>query len=74
MALLIDRASMKGFVVFDYADRYVEVEREMAGWIRAGRLKSKEDIAEGFETFPDALLKLFKGENIGKLVLKVADS
>ena len=74
MTLLIDRASMKGFVVFDYADRYAEAVREMAGWMAAGRLMSKEDIAEGFENFPDSLLKLFKGENIGKLVLKVADS
>jgi len=74
MALLIDRASMKGFVVFDYADRYSEAAREMAGWIAAGKLRSKEDVVEGFENFPDTLLKLFKGENVGKLVLKVADA
>jgi NADPH-dependent curcumin reductase CurA len=49
--------------------------REMAGWMVAGRLKSRpEYIVEGLETFPDALLKLFKGENIGKLILKVADA
>jgi hypothetical protein len=40
----------------------------------AGRLKTREDIVEGLETFPDTLLRLFKGENIGKLVLKVADA
>jgi NADPH-dependent curcumin reductase len=44
----------------------------MAGWMAAGKLKSREHIVEGFETFPDTLLKLFNGENIGKLVLKVA--
>jgi NADPH-dependent curcumin reductase CurA len=46
----------------------------MAGWLASGKLKSREDIVEGFETFPDALLKLFRGENTGKLVLAVAES
>jgi hypothetical protein len=62
---------MKGMVVFDYASRYGEAAREMAGWMAAGKLKSKEDIVEGLDTFPETLLKLFKGENTGKLVLKV---
>jgi NADPH-dependent curcumin reductase CurA len=44
----------------------------MAGWMAAGKLKSREDIVEGIATFPETLLKLFKGENTGKLVLKVA--
>ncbi|MGA8233994.1 MAG: NADP-dependent oxidoreductase [Candidatus Acidiferrales bacterium] len=74
LSLLVNRASMKGMVVFDYADRYQQAAVEMAGWIAAGKLKSREDIVEGFETFPETLLKLFKGENIGKLMLKVADS
>ena len=73
MSLLVNRASMTGMVVFDYADRYAIAGREMAGWMAAGKLKSREDIVEGLETFPDTLLKLFKGENIGKLILKVAD-
>jgi NADPH-dependent curcumin reductase len=74
LSLLVNRASMKGMVVFDNADRYGEAAREMAGWMKAGKLKSREDIVDGFETFPDALLKLFKGENTGKLMLKVADA
>ncbi len=73
LSLLVNRASMKGMVVFDYAKRYGEAAREMAGWILAGKLKSREDVVEGFPTFPDTLLKLFKGENTGKLVLKVAE-
>jgi NADPH-dependent curcumin reductase len=73
MSLLVNRASMTGMVVFDYADRYAIAGREMAGWMAAGKLKSREDIVEGLETFPDTLLKLFKGENTGKLILKVAD-
>ena len=74
MMLLVARARMQGFVVFDYADRYAEAAREMAGWMAAGKLKSREDVVEGLETFPDTLLKLFKGENTGKLVLKIADA
>ncbi len=74
LSLLVNRGTMKGMVVFDYANRYAEAAMEMAGWMMAGKLKSKEDIVEGLETFPDTLLKLFKGENTGKLVLKVADA
>jgi NADPH-dependent curcumin reductase len=71
MSLLVNRASMTGMVVFDYADRYPEAMKEMAGWIAAGKLQTREDIVTGLETFPETLLKLFKGENTGKLVLQV---
>jgi NADPH-dependent curcumin reductase CurA len=73
MSLLVNRASMTGMIVFDYADRYAEAGREMSGWIKAGKLKTREDIVSGLETFPETLLKLFSGENFGKLVLKVAE-
>jgi NADPH-dependent curcumin reductase CurA len=72
MSLLVNHASMTGFVVSDYGDRYADGAREMAGWLAAGRLKSREDIAAGLESFPDTLLRLFAGENTGKLVLEVA--
>jgi NADPH-dependent curcumin reductase len=72
LSLLVNRATMKGMLVFDYADRYAQGAMEMAGWMAAGKLKSREDIVEGLETFPDTFLKLFKGENLGKLILKVA--
>ena len=45
-----------------------------AGWRAAGKLKSREDVVAGLQTFPETLLKLFTGENFGKLVLKVADN
>jgi NADPH-dependent curcumin reductase CurA len=73
MSLLVNRASMEGFVVFDYADRYAEAAGEMGRWMAEGKLKSREDIVEGLDTFPETLLKLFKGENTGKLVLKTAE-
>ena len=74
LSLLVHSARMEGFVVFNYASRYAEAAREMAGWMAQGKLKSREDIVEGFNTFPETMLKLFRGENTGKLMLKVADS
>jgi NADPH-dependent curcumin reductase len=73
MSLLTNRATMKGMLVMDYVDRFVPAGAEMAGWIAAGKLKSREDIVEGLATFPETLLKLFKGENSGKLILKVGE-
>jgi NADPH-dependent curcumin reductase CurA len=70
LSLLVNRASMTGMVVFDYAARYGEAAKEMAGWIAAGKLAHKEDVVSGgIDAFPETLLKLFKGENFGKLVL-----
>ena len=71
MALLVDRARMEGFLVFDYAARYAEAASEMAGWIAEGRLKSVEHVVSGMEDFPESLLKLYRGENFGKLILAV---
>jgi NADPH-dependent curcumin reductase CurA len=74
MSLLVNRARMEGMVVFDYADRYHLAVAEMAGYLKDGRMKSKEDVAAGgVRNFPDTLNKLFRGENFGKLVLKLAD-
>jgi NADPH-dependent curcumin reductase CurA len=72
MSLLVNRARMQGFVVMDYMSRYPEAMQDMAAWIADGRLIAREEVAEGLENFPEALQKLFKGENVGKLVLKVA--
>ena len=72
LSLLVNRARMEGIVVFDYAPRYKEGAAQMGQWMAEGKLKSREHIVEGLETFPDTLMKLFKGENFGKLVLKVS--
>ena len=74
MSLLVNRARMEGMVVFDYAPRYAEGVATLAGWMQEGSLKSIEYVVEGFERFPEALLMLFEGRNLGKLVLKVADA
>ena len=71
LSLLVNRARMEGFVVMDYADRYAAAGQEMAGWLAKSQVKSKEDIVDGLETFPEALMKLFNSANFGKLVLKV---
>ncbi|MEQ1515823.1 MAG: NADP-dependent oxidoreductase [Usitatibacteraceae bacterium] len=72
LSLLVNRARMEGIVVFDYAPRYKEGAMQLGQWMKEGKLKSREHVVEGLETFPDTLMKLFKGENFGKLVLKVA--
>ena len=73
LSLLVNRARMEGIVVFDYADRFHLAIAEMAGYLKDGRMKSKEDVVEGgVAAFPDTLTKLFTGENFGKLVLRVA--
>lgn len=71
LSLLVNRARMEGIVVFDYADRYPQAVAEMAGYLKDGRMKSREDVVDGLANFPSALLKLFNGQNFGKLVLRI---
>jgi NADPH-dependent curcumin reductase CurA len=72
LALLVKHASMTGFVVSDYGARLAEGAAEMGKWLAEGKLVSREDVAEGIENFPDTLLRLFRGANTGKLVLKLS--
>ena len=71
LSLLVNRARMEGIVVFDNIKEYPTAMKDIAGWIGSGDIKVKDHIVEGIETFPDTLMMLFKGENFGKLVLKV---
>lgn len=73
LSLLINRGRMEGFIVFDYRERYPEAIAELATWLRQGKLKHREHIVSGIETFPERLLMLFRGENLGKLVLQVIE-
>ena len=72
LSLLVNRARMEGIVVFDYASRFHLAVAELSGYLKSGRIKSREDVVAGLDTFPETLLKLFKGENFGKLILQVA--
>jgi NADPH-dependent curcumin reductase CurA len=72
LSLLVNRARMEGMVVFDYTARFEEAIKDIAGWMAEGRFQSREDFVDGIDKFPAALLKLFSGENFGKLILRVA--
>lgn len=71
--LLKKMATMKGFLVGQYTDRYEEGMTQMAQWIKEGKIKYSENIVEGLENAPDAFLGLFSGDNTGKQLVKVAD-
>jgi NADPH-dependent curcumin reductase len=72
LSLLVNRARMEGFVVFDYAPRYMEAIKEMAPHLQSGALKSDTTIVEGDLTkFYDAFMTLFEGDKIGKMLLKI---
>lgn len=71
LSLLVNRASMTGFVVFDYAKGYGKAAAEMGQWMAEGKLKSQEDIYEGIENFYETFLRLFSGQKLGKLILKL---
>jgi NADPH-dependent curcumin reductase CurA len=68
---LIARATIQGFLVSDYTARYQEARDRLVGWYRAGALKSKFDIAEGFENLPKAFLRLLNSDNVGKQMVRV---
>jgi NADPH-dependent curcumin reductase CurA len=73
LSLLVKRARMEGFVVFDYASRYAEAVRDIAGWIGEGRVIAREHVVQGtVDDFPATWQILFRGENVGKLVLELA--
>ena len=64
---------MQGFTVGNYSSRFGEGALELAGWLKEGKLKYEETITEGFDHTIDAFLDLFKGANLGKALVKVAD-
>jgi NADPH-dependent curcumin reductase CurA len=70
-ALLVNSASMKGFIITEYAARFPEGVMQLTQWLAAGKLKYAETIVEGFENTPKAFIGLFSGENLGKQIVKV---
>jgi len=73
LSLLVNRAMMKGLVVFDWADQYEAAAKQMGQWMYEGKLKSREDVYEGIENFHTTYQRLFTGQKMGKLVLKVGE-
>lgn len=70
--LLVKRARMQGFLVFDYTERYPEGLRALTEWVRAGLIRYREDILEGLELAPDSIAGLYRGENLGKRIIRIA--
>jgi NADPH-dependent curcumin reductase CurA len=70
--LLIKRALIQGFIILDHPEREADFLRDVTAWIREGKIKYKEDIIEGLENAPRAFLGLFRGANLGKLLVRVS--
>ena len=65
---------MQGFLVFDYTERYPEGLRALTEWVRAGLIRYREDILEGLELAPDSIAGLYRGENLGKRIIRIAQN
>lgn len=70
--LLVKRARMAGFLAFDYQHRYEEAIARLAAWIRAGRIRFREEIVDGIENCPGAIAALYRGDNLGKRLIRLA--
>jgi NADPH-dependent curcumin reductase CurA len=70
--LLIARATLQGFLVSDYQDRYEEARQRLAAWVRSGALRSRFDVADGIAAMPEAFLRLLTSRNVGKQLVKCA--
>lgn len=71
--LLVKRARMQGFVIFDHADHYPAARRDLAQWLREGKLVYLEEVLDGIEHAPDAIAGLYRGENLGKRLIRLTD-
>lgn len=71
--LIVNRARMQGFLIFDYQDRYAEAVDALTEWVEADLIHYREDILEGIEQAPGAIAGLYRGENLGKRLIKIAD-
>jgi NADPH-dependent curcumin reductase CurA len=69
--LIKKSSSMQGFVIFDYADKHTEGIKQLAEWLQQGKLYYTETIVDGFDNIPNAFIDLFKGKNVGKMIVKV---
>jgi NADPH-dependent curcumin reductase len=69
--LLVKRARMAGLLIFDYQHRYEEAVARLADWVRGGRLRYREDISDGIENCPGSIAGLYRGENLGKRLIRL---
>jgi NADPH-dependent curcumin reductase CurA len=71
--LIVKRAKVQGFLVFDFAARYQEAVQQLAEWLRAGKLKYRETVARGIENAPKAFIGMLRGQNIGKQLVQISE-
>ena len=71
--LIGKRATVQGFLVWDFEPRFEQANRRLAEWVNSGKLQYRETVTEGLENAPDAFIGLFEGENIGKQLVKVGE-
>lgn len=69
--LLIKRARMQGFVILDHTDHYAAARADLAQWVRAGQIQYEEDVLDGLEQAPDAIAGLYRGDNLGKRLIRL---
>jgi NADPH-dependent curcumin reductase CurA len=69
--IVVKRLRVQGFIILDYASRFMEAATQLGQWKMFGRLKDRETIVEGLEKAPDAINMLFTGGNTGKLIVKL---
>jgi len=72
-AILTKRLTLRGFIVTDFASRQGDFLRDVSAWVREGKIKYREDIVDGLDKAPRALIGLLRGENFGKLLVRVAE-
>lgn len=70
--LLVKRARMQGFLIFDHTQRFPEALRDLERWVRAGQIRYREDILDGIEHAPGSIASLYRGENLGKRLIRIA--
>jgi NADPH-dependent curcumin reductase CurA len=70
-ALIVSRARVEGFLINDFAQRFGVVLPRLARWLAEGKLRYTEDIMEGIEQTPEAFMRMLRGENRGKQLVKI---
>jgi len=72
-AILTKRLTIRGFIVTDFAAKHGDFQRDVSQWVREGKVKYREDIAEGLENAPQAFMGMLKGKNFGKQLVRIAE-
>jgi NADPH-dependent curcumin reductase CurA len=72
--LLIRRIKVQGFIVIDYIPRFPLATLRMAWWLKRGKVKDRNTVVQGLDRAPEALVQMFNGENVGKLIVEVGEA